>query len=90
MKKTELKQILDAQRYFLVSLQCYLMQSGSLPSENNIVETNLDNLWGSTNYIAEMLSIDLISPDEIIRTGRELMSLQKLYSLNVDDRTAIN
>jgi hypothetical protein len=90
MKKSEMKEVIDSQRYFLVALQIYLLQNGLFPSPDGMLETNLDKLWETTSMIGESLNIDLVSMEEIIKTGKELIALKNMYSMDVNDKTSIN
>lgn len=90
MKKSELKDLLDAQRYYLVALNIYLSKMGLFPSKEQIIETNLDNLWLVNEKIGESFKFDLITPQEIVKTGMELVALNDMYSMEIDENTKIN
>lgn len=90
MKKSELKDLLDAQRYYLVALNIYLSKMGLFPSKEQIIETNLDDLWLVNEIIGESFKFDLVTPQEIVKTGMELVALNDMYSMEIDENTKIN
>ena len=90
MKKTELKEVLESQRYFLVALQMYLLKLGLFPSQDGLLEMNLDYLWNTTEVIGNSLNIELLNMEEIIRHGNEMIALNQMYSMEIHDKTPIN
>jgi hypothetical protein len=90
MKKTELKEVLDSQRYFLVALQMYLLKLGLFPSQYDLLEMNLDYLWNTTEVIGQSLKIELLNMEEIIRHGKEMNALNQMYSMEIHDKNSIN
>lgn len=90
MTKTELKEVIDSQRYFLVALQMYLLKIGLFPTQDGLLEMNLDYLWNTTEVIGRSLNIQLADIQEIVKHGNELIALNQLYSMDVNDKTTIN
>ena len=90
MKKSDMKKMLDAQRYHLMALQVSLLNIGVIPSPTMIIEQNISSLWNIGGLIAQETGIELVTQEQVIRDGIENMELNKMYSMEVNEKTTIN
>lgn len=88
MKTSEMKEIVESQRYFLAALLCMVTY---IEDEHlmNIAKENIEKLWTTTEIMNESFKLNVKSFDEIVQHGREIIALNKLY-VQEYDKTKLN
>lgn len=88
MKTSEMKEIVESQRYFLAALLCMVTY---IEDENlkNIAKEDIEKLWTTTEIMNESFKLNVKSFDEIVQHGKEIMALNKLY-VQEYDKTKLN
>jgi len=83
MKTSEMKEIVESQRYFLAALLCMVTY---IEDENlkNIAKEDIEKLWTTTEIMNESFKLNVKSFDEIVQHGKEIMALKKLYVQEYD------
>ena len=90
MKKSELVDILNAQRNILIMLETELMNYDVYTEYNSYVKVHLQNLWNTTENISESLDIQLMTPQEVVSNQRLMIAKHDFKEMVVDERTKLN
>lgn len=88
MKTSEMKEIVESQRYFLAALMCMVTY---IEDERlmNLAKEDIEKLWTTTEIMNESFKLNVKSFDEIVQHGKEIMALRKLY-VQEYDKTKLN
>jgi hypothetical protein len=90
MKSSELKALIESQRYMIISLYTSLNMVETDNQVLEIMKTNLDTLWESTEMVNESFKLGAKTLDQIVQHGKEVVALQKLYNLSDYDKSKVN
>jgi hypothetical protein len=90
MKRSELKDVLDEQRYFMISLNIDLYKMGVIPSRSQIIENFLVQIWNITEQIGDSFDLDLNSIQDIEKVKLETLAKKHMISMEIDENTKIN
>lgn len=77
LTKSDFKEYLNAQRYLVLAVASALA-SGDIESS----EETLNYLWESIGDLGVIYGIDLLSMDDIVKHGKEIEELEKMYNAN--------
>lgn len=88
MKTTEMKQIVDSQRYYLTAVMCTLnyIEDQHLKI---LAQENIERIWVLTELLNSSFNLKAKSFDEIVKHGKEIEALNKLYDQEYD-KTKLN
>jgi hypothetical protein len=83
MKTSEMKELVQSQRYFLISLTCMVPH---LDDEQikNIVKQNIEYLWSTTEILDESFNLKVMTFDDIIKHGNEMLALSNMFNQKYD------
>lgn len=88
MKTTEMKQIVESQRYYLTAVMCTLnyIEDQHLKI---LAQENIERIWVLTELLNSSFNLKAKSFDEIVKHGKEIAALNKLYDQEYD-KTKLN
>lgn len=88
MKTTEMKQIVDSQRYYLTAVMCTLnyIEDQHLKI---LAQENIERIWVLTELLNSSFNLKAKSFDEIVKHGKEIEALNKMYDQEYD-KTKLN
>lgn len=83
MKSSEMKQIVESQRYYLTDLYFTITLIDN-EQIKELIRNNIANLWSTNEYLNSKFDLNAKSFEDIVKHGREVVALNKLYSLEYD------
>lgn len=83
MKTTEMKQIVESQRYYLTVVMCTLnyIEDQHLKI---LAQENIERIWVLTELLNSSFNLKAKSFDEIVKHWKEISALNKLYDQEYD------
>lgn len=90
MKSSELKAIIETQRYMIASLYTSLSLVETTDSNLLCMKLSIEKMWETTEMIDESFKLGAMTLEQIFQHGKEIVALQKLYNLSEYDKSQIN
>lgn len=90
MKSSELKAIIESQRYMIASLYTSLSLVETTDTNLLCMKLALEKMWETTEIIDASFKLGAMNLEQIFQHGKEIVALQKLYKLSEYDKSEIN